>query len=103
MNKELDLVNKLIEGIDNYEKQTGIKNPPVYISRETLVELQQALIKTKEHNKIIMVFYIIKKKKVNVARLLDSRGRNEYNKRLPIERKLDKNQFDLLKEVLEDE
>lgn len=47
MSKELDLVNKLIEGIDNYEKQTCIKNPPAYISRETLVELQQALLELK--------------------------------------------------------
>lgn len=48
MSKELDLINELIEGIDNYEKQTGIKNPPAYISRETLVRLQQALKRLEE-------------------------------------------------------
>lgn len=64
MSKELDLVNRLIEGIDIYEKQTGRKNPPAYMNRETLVELQQTLLKAQEQEQVLNILkQIIKVKK----------------------------------------
>jgi len=68
--------------------------------RESYDIVRHSLLRAKEQEKMIMSFHILKKKKVNIARLLTSRGRNEYNKRLPIDRKLDKSQYSLLKETI---
>ena len=68
----LDKVNKLLESCYEYEKKTG-KNAIVHISKEPLIEIQQALIKAQEQNK---------KLKSNLARwleLLQADGINSKN------------------------
>ena len=58
MSKELELIRTLIDGANEYEKKTGNTNPTVYLSRNNLLVIEQALIKAeKEHR----AFEIIKK------------------------------------------
>ena len=50
-NKALKIVNALINGINNYEKETHLQNTGAYIGRDTMVELQRALLKSQEQEK----------------------------------------------------
>ena len=43
MSKELELIRLLIKGANEYEKETGNKNPTVYLSRNNLLVIEQAL------------------------------------------------------------
>ena len=43
-NEAFKIVNECLKGIDTYEEKTGRKNPPCYMSRETLNTIKQALI-----------------------------------------------------------
>jgi len=43
MSKELELIRLLINGANEYEKETGNKNPTVYLSRNNLLVIEQSL------------------------------------------------------------
>ena len=43
MSKELELIRLLINGANEYEKETGNKNPTVYLSRNNLLVIEEAL------------------------------------------------------------
>ena len=64
MSKELELIRTLIDGANEYEKKTGNTNPTVYLSRNNLLVIEQALIKAEKEHKILE---IIKEKCVNVG------------------------------------
>lgn len=51
MSKALDLVRLLINGANEYEKETGNKNPTVYLSRNNLLVIEKALLKAQEQEK----------------------------------------------------
>lgn len=97
INEELTIINEILDEIDNYEKQTGIKNPPVYIGREMLVTLQQVLT-TKSKKEL--AFDIIKEKLVNILILELAETVEEHNEIMVANSlKLTKEEFDTLKEV----
>lgn len=48
MSKELELIRTLIDGANEYEKKTGNTNPTVYLSRNNLLVIEQALLKAQE-------------------------------------------------------
>jgi hypothetical protein len=43
MSKELELIRLLIKGANEYEKETGNKNPTVYLSRNNLLVIEKSL------------------------------------------------------------
>ncbi len=43
MSKALELIRTLIDGANEYEKKTGNTNPTVYLSRNNLLVIEQAL------------------------------------------------------------
>ena len=102
--KALEKVNKVLESCYEYEKKTG-KNATVYISKEPLIEIQQAL-ETKSKKEL--AFDVIKEKRVDVD-LLGSIIRDYeeedccmiYNEKVCDEEQLTEEEFELLKEVLE--
>ena len=48
MSKALELIRTLIDGANEYEKKTGNTNPTVYLSRNNLLVIEQALLKAQE-------------------------------------------------------
>ena len=54
-NEAFKIVNECLKGIDTYEEKTGRKNPPCYMSRETLNTIKQALLKAQEQEKVLEI------------------------------------------------
>ena len=50
MSKELELIRLLIKGANEYEKETGNKNPTVYLSRNNLLVIEQALQRLEKYD-----------------------------------------------------
>ena len=48
MSKALELIRTLIDGANEYEKKTGNTNPTVYLSKNNLLIIEQALLKQQE-------------------------------------------------------
>ena len=48
MSKALELIRTLIDGANEYEKKTGNTNPTVYLSKNNLLIIEQALLKAQE-------------------------------------------------------
>ena len=48
MSKELELIRTLIDGANEYEKKTGNTNPTVYLSKNNLLVIKQALHRLEE-------------------------------------------------------
>lgn len=77
MSKALELIRTLIDGANEYEKETGNTNPTVYLSRNNLLVIEKALLKAQESKqyvdelklveKKLKALEIIKEKKVNVG------------------------------------
>ena len=109
MSKELDLVRLLINGANEYEKETGNKNPTVYLSRNNLLVIEKALLKAQ---KSLKALDIIKEKYVHIPQLLCA-FENQLEEENPLEvyyngqvginvpMPLTEEEFNLLKEVLE--
>ena len=113
MSKELELIRTLIDGANEYEKKTGNTNPTVYLSRNNLLVIEQALLKAQKEHKALeilkrnvkigidygeegkdiscsLVFYIDNKKTIYVVDEAIKEQNPEHFKEL-----------ELLKEVLE--
>ena len=93
-NEAFKIVNECLKGIDTYEEKTGRKNPPCYMSRETLNTIKQALLKAQEQEKVLKILF---EKNVNIASL-KAYDLEEYN--MVYENKLTEEEFDLLKRYL---
>ena len=50
MSKALELIRTLIDGANEYEKKTGNTNPTVYLSKNNLLIIEQALLKAQEQD-----------------------------------------------------
>ena len=55
MSKELELIRTLIDGANEYEKKTGNTNPTVYLSRNNLLVIEQALLKAQKEHKALEI------------------------------------------------
>lgn len=69
MSKALDLVRLLINGANEYEKETGNKNPTVYLSRNNLLVIEKALLKAQEPKQYVDELKLVEKK-LNALNLL---------------------------------
>ena len=103
MSKELDLVRLLINGANEYEKETGNKNPTVYLSRNNLLVIEKALLKAQKDRKALK---IIKEKNVACDLLtnpdvMDYKKYNSHCDKYDFIVPLTEEEFNLLKEVLE--
>ena len=97
MSKELDLINKLIDGIDYHKKQANVENSVACICRETLVRLQKALLKAQEQEKVLEIIF---KKNVSIFWVRECKNVEEYNYNIPDYLQLIQEEFDLLKRWL---
>lgn len=108
----LELISTLIDGANEYEKKTGNTNPTVYLSRNNLLVIKQALLKAQKDRKALE---IIKEKRVNVGTFIHLTKilkkdyeqckalNNTFGANICETEKefLTKEEFNLLKEVLE--
>ena len=120
MSKALELIRTLIDGANEYEKKTGNTNPTVYLSRNNLMVIEQALLKAQEPmqyvdelklvEKSLKALEIIKEKNVDIITLKKSNTLKDYIKSATIRNLFEKGvlieelteeEFNLLKEVLE--
>ena len=120
MSKALELISTLIDGANEYEKKTGNTNPTVYLSRNNLMVIEQALLKAQEPmqyvdelklvEKSLKALEIIKEKNVDIITLKKSNTLKDYIKSATIRNLFEKGvlieelteeEFNLLKEVLE--
>ena len=112
MSKALELIRTLIDGANEYEKKTGNTNPTVYLSRNNLLVIEQALLKAQEQKQYVdelklvenklKALEIIKEKNVDVHWIKIINELEAYNEdKNSWEKELTEEEFSLLKEVLE--
>lgn len=97
----LEIVSVMINGANKYEKETGVKNPPVYFSKSNLLVIEKEL----------KALEIIKEKRVDLPYLRccieDNQSVERYNEYIrnktmdyDHEQELTEEEFNILKEVL---
>ena len=95
----LEIVKQFIDGIDKYEKQTGRKNTPVYVSKETLEFILKDLEELERYRKVMTpnlqeliqkleVLDILKEKPFILQRIFENKGLNSES-----QKKFDKKYF----------
>ena len=105
MSKALELIRTLIDGANEYEKKTGNTNPTVYLSKNNLLVIEQALLKAQKEYKALET---IKEKRIDIESFYSSFIESDYDYNFYEIRYgtygkycLTEEEFNLLKEVLE--